>query len=131
MDTNTHTHRKETHAHTRALACLTKGMVHTDVLSVYMCTCFLLCLRAMQMAFKLSDLGHTAESLDVHLRWVAALETEFFLQGDQEKAAGLPISPLFDRTKPGVTKSQVGFYEVVVSASHHHGRRNSLFACMR
>lgn len=29
------------------------------------------------------------------------------LQGDQEKELGLPISPLFDRTKPGVTKSQV------------------------
>ena len=30
------------------------------------------------------------------------------LQGDREKELGLPVSPLFDRDKPGVTKSQVG-----------------------
>lgn len=36
------------------------------------------------------------------------LEEEFFRQGDMEKALKLPVSPLFDRTKPGVTKSQVG-----------------------
>jgi len=29
------------------------------------------------------------------------------LQGDAERSAGLPISPLFDRTKPGISKSQV------------------------
>ena len=47
-------------------------------------------------------------SLPVHLRWVAALEEEFFRQGDMEKAHSLPVSPLFDRAKPGITKSQVG-----------------------
>jgi hypothetical protein len=26
----------------------------------------------------------------------------------------MPISPLFDRSKPGASKSQVGFYNVVV-----------------
>jgi hypothetical protein len=67
----------------------------------------------MQIAFKCADLGHIAESREVHLRWVAALEEEFFRQGDAERAAGLPISPLFDRSKPGITKSQVGFFEVV------------------
>lgn len=61
------------------------------------------------MALKLSDLGHMSAPLHVHLRWVNALEEEFFRQGDAEKACGLPISPLFDRTKPGVTKSQVRF----------------------
>ena len=41
-------------------------------------------------------------------RWVSLLEEELFGQGDEEKARGLPVSPLFDREKPGVTKSQVG-----------------------
>ncbi|KAL6749140.1 hypothetical protein V8C86DRAFT_1797512, partial [Haematococcus lacustris] len=58
------------------------------------------------IALKLSDLGHLAEELHVHSRWVSALEEELYRQGDREKAAGLPISPLFDRTKPGVSKSQ-------------------------
>ncbi len=54
-----------------------------------------------------ADLGHTAAQLSVHLRWVACLEEEFFRQGDAERDAGLPISPLFDRSKQGITKSQV------------------------
>ena len=31
-----------------------------------------------------------------------------------QRTAGLPISPLMDRTKAGVTKSQPGFFAVVV-----------------
>ena len=41
-------------------------------------------------------------------RWLERPEEEFFLQGDKERDAGLPISPLFDRAKQGVSKSQVG-----------------------
>ena len=33
---------------------------------------------------------------------------QFFAQGDRELEAGLPISPLMDRTKEGITKSQPG-----------------------
>ncbi len=61
---------------------------------------------SLQMALKCADLGHLAAPLDVHLKWVRALEAEFFQQGDEERAAGLPISPLCDSTKEGVTKSQ-------------------------
>ncbi len=39
--------------------------------------------------------------VQVHLRWVQALEAEFFQQGDAERALGLPISPLCDRNKEG------------------------------
>ena len=31
----------------------------------------------------------------------------------------MPISPLFDRTKQGVSKSQVGFYDFVVLPLFH------------
>ncbi len=55
----------------------------------------------------MADLGHLAEELEVHRKWVARLEEEFFKQGDKEREKGLTISPLFDRNKPGVTKSQV------------------------
>lgn len=36
-------------------------------------------------------------------------------QGDMERAAGLPISPMCDRTKAGVAQSQVNFIEFVVA----------------
>mmetsp|Transcript_30889 Transcript_30889/g.80538 ORF Transcript_30889/g.80538 Transcript_30889/m.80538 type:complete len:1017 (-) Transcript_30889:1826-4876(-) len=71
-------------------------------------------LLLLQIALKCADLGHIAEDLDVHVRWVKLLEEEFWRQGDQEKATNLPLSPLFDRTKPGISKSQVGFFDVVV-----------------
>ena len=38
---------------------------------------------------------------------------QFFLQGDLERQKGLPISPLFDRERQGITKSQVGFFDIV------------------
>ena len=43
------------------------------------------------------------------------MEEEFFRQGDQEKLLGLPVSPLFDRDKPGLTKSQVGGWKEVMT----------------
>ncbi|KAJ9531179.1 hypothetical protein QJQ45_001023 [Haematococcus lacustris] len=62
---------------------------------------------SLQIALKLADLSNLAKERDVYLKWVACLEEEAFLQGDKEKAAGLPVSPLYDRDKPGITKSQV------------------------
>ncbi len=62
---------------------------------------------SLQMAIKCADLANLAAPLPVYLKWVQALEQEFFLQGDAEREAGLPISPLCDRTKEGVCKSQV------------------------
>jgi hypothetical protein len=40
---------------------------------------------------------------------------EFFMQGDMELAAGIPISPLNDRSKVNIPLSQIGFMEFVVA----------------
>ena len=61
-----------------------------------------------QMAMKCADLGHLASAKSVHLKWVQALEEEMFRQGDLEKQRGYAVSPLMDRTKTGITKSQTG-----------------------
>lgn len=58
------------------------------------------------MALKCADLGHLAASWAVHQKWVAGLEEELFRQGDLEQQLSLPISPLMDRAKGGITKSQ-------------------------
>lgn len=47
------------------------------------------------------------------------LEEEFFRQGDVERAAGMTVSPLFDRSKQGITKSQVGFFDIVIIPLFH------------
>ncbi|KAG2430444.1 hypothetical protein HXX76_009967 [Chlamydomonas incerta] len=70
-------------------------------------------LLALQICLKVADIGHLAGTLPVHKRWLGVLEEEFFRQGDRERELGLPISPLFDRAKQGVSKSQVGFFEFV------------------
>ena len=36
------------------------------------------------------------------------MEEEMFQQGDLEKERGYPVSPLMDRDKGGITKSQPG-----------------------
>ena len=36
-----------------------------------------------------------------------------FRQGDREKTLGQPVSPLMDRARGGVTKSQTGFFNIV------------------
>jgi cAMP-specific phosphodiesterase 4 len=67
-----------------------------------------------QMSLKVADLGHICSPLAIHKKWVSALEEEMFRQGDTEKSLRLPVSPLCDRDKGGITQSQVGFFRVVV-----------------
>jgi len=68
----------------------------------------------LQVAMKCADIGHLALDWETHVRWVRLLEEEFFRQGDREAEAGLPVSFLMDRCKPGATATQVGFFDVVV-----------------
>ena len=66
-----------------------------------------------QVALKCSDLGHLASIEKVHRKWVEVLEEEMFRQGDRERELGYPISPLMNRDKGGITKSQPGFFDFV------------------
>lgn len=67
----------------------------------------------LQVGLKCADVGHLAAPWDVHHRWVSGLEEEFFRQGDKEKSMHMMVSPLMDRCKDGITKSQVGFFDIV------------------
>lgn len=71
--------------------------------------------QALQLVLKAADLGHLALPWNQHWSWVQALEAELFLQGDAETALGKPTSFLCDRTAPGVTQSQDGFFNFVVA----------------
>ena len=72
----------------------------------------------LQLALKCADLGHLSSPRVVHKKWVQYLEEEFFRQGDSEKKNQLAVSPLMDREKNGITKSQVreGMWEGVWGA---------------
>ena len=61
-----------------------------------------------QVALKCADVGHLALPTRVHKVWVDRLQQEFFLQGDREREAGLPVSALMDRHKASkLSSSQV------------------------
>jgi len=70
-------------------------------------------LVTLQMALKCADIGHLTLEWSNHLCWVERLEEEFFAQGDKEKELSLEPSFLMNRDKPGVTKTQVGFFDYV------------------
>lgn len=70
---------------------------------------------ALQIMLKCADLGHLALGWESHVQWVDRLETEFFAQGDMEKTREFPeISFLMDRERPGVSRTQTGFFQFVV-----------------
>lgn len=66
---------------------------------------------ALQMAIKISDLGHTAAGLPVHCKWVDCLQEELFRQGDIEAAHGLQVSPMCDRSEMRrMQRGQLAFF---------------------
>ena len=69
---------------------------------------------AIQMCLKCADIGHGARKLNIHIQWSALITKEFFKQGEMEKEYGIPVSPLCDRGNSILSKSQIGFLEVLV-----------------
>jgi len=69
----------------------------------------------MQAFTHMGDLCHCTRSWDVHKTLVTCLEEEFFCQGDKEKAADLPISPMMDRSKDSAATGQTFFLDKLVT----------------
>ena len=65
-----------------------------------------------------ADLAHNTKDFNISLKWVQLLTEEFWLQGDKERASGLPISFLCDREKYDVPSSQVGFIKAFVITTY-------------
>eukprot|EP00041_Stephanoeca_diplocostata_P020745 m.470343 g.470343 ORF g.470343 m.470343 type:complete len:428 (+) comp21652_c0_seq3:242-1525(+) len=68
----------------------------------------------LKAVLKTSDIGHSFAPWTVHEKWAQRIEEEFWEQGDKEKSAKLEVSKFCDRTLPGLTSSQDGFYDFVV-----------------
>jgi hypothetical protein len=62
----------------------------------------------------LADISNQAKPLPLALQWTDRCLEEFFLQGDEEKRRGLPVSPLCDRITTNRAESQLGFIKFVV-----------------
>eukprot|EP01053_Blabericola_migrator_P002266 Blabericola_migrator_1__2265@NODE_1626_length_4142_cov_67_299877_g1059_i0_p1_GENE_NODE_1626_length_4142_cov_67_299877_g1059_i0NODE_1626_length_4142_cov_67_299877_g1059_i0_p1_ORF_typecomplete_len383_score59_53PDEase_I/PF00233_19/1_6e61HD/PF01966_22/0_055Phosducin/PF02114_16/1_5_NODE_1626_length_4142_cov_67_299877_g1059_i012442392 len=72
----------------------------------------------MQLAFKAADLGHATLDWTQHLDWSLRLSEEYYQQGEDEIALGVPVSPLCDRAEHrNYAKTQAGFIQFVVAVS--------------
>ena len=68
----------------------------------------------LTVAIKGADLGHSLKPQALHYNWSLWVTEEFFLLGDTERKAGVPISTFCDRDKDtDLAKSQHGFLQFV------------------
>merc|ERR1719324_414538 len=61
------------------------------------------------------DVGNPMKPWEIAHRLAYLCVDEFFAQGDQEKAAGIPVQMLNDRDKVNRPNSQIGFIEFVIA----------------
>uniref|UniRef100_A0A7S2QCF1 Phosphodiesterase n=1 Tax=Zooxanthella nutricula TaxID=1333877 RepID=A0A7S2QCF1_9DINO len=67
-----------------------------------------------------ADISNATKSFDISARWTSRIFFEFFKQGDAERAAGIAVSPLSDRTATNVPTAQVGFMDIIISPTFEH-----------
>ncbi|KNE60308.1 hypothetical protein AMAG_05710 [Allomyces macrogynus ATCC 38327] len=68
----------------------------------------------MEIAIKCADVSNPTKIAPLAQKWTELVIQEFYLQGDAERARGLPISGFMDRHNPGIAKCQVAFIDFIV-----------------
>merc|ERR1719433_1012815 len=68
----------------------------------------------ISMGIHVSDLGNPAKPIDQAVRWATLVMEEFFQQGDQERKAGMPISPNCDKNTVEKATCQFMFISFVI-----------------
>jgi len=69
----------------------------------------------MCLIIKAADISNPARKLNLYEKWIDGVMKEFFMQGDAERAQGIPISINCDRETASVPKAQVGFISFLVA----------------
>ena len=69
---------------------------------------------ALSMAVKMADISNCGRPENIYLRWSNKIADEFYMQGDRERALGMPCSPFMDRTQPAMAKGQIAFMNYIV-----------------
>nr|XP_045599718.1 cGMP-inhibited 3',5'-cyclic phosphodiesterase A-like isoform X2 [Procambarus clarkii] len=70
---------------------------------------------ALEMCIKLADINGPCKAIDIHTQWTSRIAEEFYEQGDEEAALGLPVSPYMDRSNPQLSKLQESFINHLVA----------------
>jgi len=61
-----------------------------------------------------SDISNPMKPIEIYKEWVERVFTEFFNQGDMEKANNIKVSFLCDRNTTNIIDSQIGFIDGIV-----------------
>ncbi|KAJ3035521.1 High affinity cAMP-specific 3',5'-cyclic phosphodiesterase 7A [Rhizophlyctis rosea] len=61
----------------------------------------------LNVAIKCADINNPAKPLEGCRRWTEMIMEEFFMQGEEEKRKGVPVSPMMDREKTDIPKCQI------------------------
>ena len=69
---------------------------------------------ALRMLVHSADISNPAKPIELSKVWQSRVTEEFFLQGDRERDAGMPVSAMMDRNSVNPCKSQLGFIDFVV-----------------
>ena len=72
--------------------------------------CDLLCVNLVHAA----DISNPARPFGIARAWAERVMEEFYVQGDRERAEGLPVSPMCARGATPTSTSQIGFIRVIV-----------------
>ncbi|KAJ3337594.1 High affinity cAMP-specific 3',5'-cyclic phosphodiesterase 7A [Gonapodya sp. JEL0774] len=69
----------------------------------------------LDVAMKCSDISNPTKSNHLCKKWTERIMEEFFLQGDEERKRGIPVSMFMDRATTQIPKCQIGFIDFIVS----------------
>ncbi|XP_074613483.1 cGMP-inhibited 3',5'-cyclic phosphodiesterase 3A-like [Acropora palmata] len=72
-------------------------------------------LLTLQICIKMADISGPSKGRDLHTRWTKRIVEEFYEQGDDESARGMPISPYMNRDVPHVAQLQESFINHLVA----------------
>jgi len=70
-------------------------------------------LLVLKMIIKCADISNSAKHHSLYRNWAARVMEEFWMQGDQERKLGMPMSAFMDRNVPDVPKCQSGFIQFI------------------
>jgi hypothetical protein len=68
----------------------------------------------MDLIIHACDISNPTKPFEIYNIWANKVMNEFYLQGDKEKALGIPVSFLCDRNTTSISQGQIGFIEGVV-----------------
>lgn len=73
----------------------------------------------LDIIIKCADVSNAARPFAIAERWSQCMIEEFYRQGEDERAHGLPVTNFMDRAHPQVAKSQAVFYRGIVAPLFH------------